>query len=224
MISWSRCLHLRFLVLAALLVPLSGCSMPNKDSCKWVFSRTDGQSMTGICSIADCESEIKPWSEATREATGTLHVSYPDGTVYQERGYANGRLSGAFRVWFPNGGMSQDVQYTNGVRHGLMTLWHANGQRASQATYHDGKLEGIYHEWHPDGRPQRETRYSRGVLDGRARSWNLAGDAVEDGVWRNMQPWDGRLTLYQRTGEPPVVGVYSNGVLIEKFPVPSKTP
>lgn len=220
--AWNSDHHFCVLVMSLLLGFLPGCSAPDKDACRWIFERADGQVLQGTISIAGTEEEVKPWKEATDSGTGTLRVYYPDGALYQAREYAGGKLSGSFRVWFPNGRMSQDVQYSNGVQQGQMTLWHPNGQRASQANYQDGKFDGIYLEWYPTSKPQSQTRYSRGVLDGPARSWSPAGDIVEDGVWRNMQPWNGRLVLYKRTGEAPVVGVYSNGVLVGRCLAPSE--
>ncbi len=213
--------HSRSILSTLLVVALSGCELRHKDACKWTFERADGLGSEGVCRISETEDESKPWSEAVADASGVLHVYYSDGAVYQERRYDGGRLQGPFRVWFPGGQIFQDVEYTNGLQNGKMVLWHQNGKQAVDARCMRGNLHGVYREWYANGQMRREARYEDGALDGVDRSWDERGRVVEDGVWRKLQPWEGRLIIYQRVGRPPVLGLYSNGVLVETIGSPS---
>lgn len=202
-------------ILLVLFVTILLLSQLYRLSHTWIFIDSAGREYTGRAAINGWDAPVKPWSEVVEGKTGVLRLYRANGKIFIERTYKEGRLHGHYRVWHRNGQIDQDAEYADGEEHGKLQMWYPDGTQRVMAYREMGRQHGLYQEWYPDGSPRSIINYNRGVLDGPSKSWDVRGNLVEDGVWKENYQYEGRLIVHQRVGQPPVVGIYKNGDLVE---------
>ena len=181
---------------------------------KWVFHGSDGFQIEQKCRL--CTPSV-PWlSHIPTNATGTLQLMLASGQMIGEYQMSNGVKHGHSRFWNATGQPIMDACYLHGKLNGLYTTWHDNGIKASEGMFDEDREVGRHREWYETGVIKTDGEYGNGLRNGRYRRWMADGEILADGIYSNMWAQSGTMVLERVEGKPPVIGVYSNGALIEK--------
>jgi hypothetical protein len=116
---------------------------------------------------------------------GLVRRSYPNGQLWCEGEYKNGKKEGIWRMWFENGQLWCEGEYKNGNSDGLWKFWCANGQLYSKGGFRNGIKEGIWKEWHPNGQLAEEGEFLANERIGVWKQWNEDGTPKPDTRRRN---------------------------------------
>jgi hypothetical protein len=197
-----------------LLVATASAACRHGGKGKWVFQGSDGMRIEQGYPL--CMLDTPGLSELPKDATGTLQWFLPSGQMIGDYQLSNGVQHGTARLWNAKGQLIMDASYSNGRLDGLYATWHDNGTKASEELFRDGREEGRHIAWYETGTVKTDAEYATGLLNGRYRSWMPDGNIVSDGVYSNMWPQSGTVILEWIEGRPPTIGVYRDGILIQK--------
>ena len=67
--------------------------------------------------------------------TGIAYDLMPDGHVWSELEYVDGREEGIGRTWYPSRQVKHDITYRHGGRHGPEREWFENGKLKSETIF-----------------------------------------------------------------------------------------
>jgi antitoxin component YwqK of YwqJK toxin-antitoxin module len=87
---------------------------------------------------------------------------YPNGQLWCEFHYREGKLHGLSRHWCPNGQLKYEANFQEGELHGTSRGWYPNGQPWYEANFREGKQHGLYREWCRDGQLRYEDNWREG--------------------------------------------------------------
>lgn len=86
---------------------------------------------------------------------------------------------GLRREWYPNGQLWKETPYRDGKPEGLVRTWYEDGARESEAMHRDGKIDGVDRRWHPNGKLKAEVHYKADVAVGTGKFWDERGRLVK---------------------------------------------
>lgn len=89
---------------------------------------------------------------------GMFKTFYPDGNVWFESGFKNGKQEGVARMYYPNG-----------------SLW-------EEANFKDGQLNGFFQMYYPSGSVWLDSSYENGILKEIPRIYNEAAERVSQNL------------------------------------------
>jgi antitoxin component YwqK of YwqJK toxin-antitoxin module len=127
----------------------------------------------------------------------------PEGPIRIEREIAHYsdnhfEAHGIYREYYPNGKLFVEGQFRNGRQHGEWTFYFDNGQLNRKATYQDGKPDGPREVFRADGTLSAKRGFSDGLRDGDWITYDETGKkplaeehyvkGKEDGVWKYWYP------------------------------------
>ncbi len=115
---------------------------------------------------------------------GIHQYFYPNGNIWEESLYSNGKMSGNHIFWFPNGVKCFQSQYLNGFKHGIHTEWYQNGVIKLKHYYHFGKKHGIHQYWSSNNNLLIQCRYFKNILNG-AYIYMISGNKYNETLYLN---------------------------------------
>jgi antitoxin component YwqK of YwqJK toxin-antitoxin module len=156
--------------------------------------------------------------------------TYPDGKKKAEGFIKYGHQDGKWTFWYENGQMKEEGSYNfkeNGGKDGKWTLWYENGQMKEEGSYSWGDKDGAWTYWYRDGQKKRENTYEyekeiesrewyyyengqkksektykNGEIDGLWTDWYENGQKKREMIYKNGQPWDGKIEERSSLGAP----------------------
>lgn len=202
------------------LFMITACSCIIKpDNYKWEFYSLSNELIKeGVVDSSSVENEfcLTELFAPTNELSGKLIV-YRGSRKAMEKDINKGVLHGQLRFWYPNGMIMQEQEFYEGKQNGKMFLWYENGQLQSSSFFENDLIHGVTTNWYRGGGLQSIIGMSNGVSHGVRKRWDESGHVVEDGVFYKMQPWSGQLIILKKREQSPMLGIYSNGVLVNKY-------
>lgn len=104
-----------------------------------------------------------------RNRVGDWIYYYPDGSLFSEEFYIDGKLDGEVKNYYKNGNLFELSVYKNGIREGVLKRYSDKGILLEEVIYKNGKLNG-------------EAKY-----------YELNGDLKERGIYKDnlrIGKWD----------------------------------
>jgi len=199
-------------VLLVVLVCLCGC----KAKSYWQYTGYDGNLYKSYKAdyIRDFISEV---SETTN-LNGVASLHYGDGQMYAEYNLTNNIIQGSVKYWNINGQIIMHATYTNGVSSGLYKTWYDNGILASVSSYSNGIPSWDGESWYDNGNKKSEDYWiDKKLKILRERDWDRSGNLISDGVSSNLNSINGSFIVLHVKGQPPEVGVFTNGVFVRGY-------
>lgn len=136
--------------------------------------------------LVGCNDEVRRtylpngevWSEVRFEngrPNGPCTVRHVNGIKAREGDYLDGHRHGTWRQWTEEGVLIQENEYVLGEISGASRAWYANGQPKSLGEYVDGVPSGAWIEYFDDGTVSIRGTYADGHREGTWRGWNRDG-------------------------------------------------
>jgi len=149
---------------------------------------------------------------------------YPDGSLFSECFYTDGKLHGPStfyskngkllaKSWFvdgrregksfqyyPNGNLYSLQYYKNGSLHDLQEYYYPDGTLKTILVYAEGILDGDVRLFYPNGKPMRLLQLSKGILHGFEREWNEHGILILEAKYNQNKPVD-KITTWHSNGQ-----------------------
>jgi antitoxin component YwqK of YwqJK toxin-antitoxin module len=122
---------------------------------------------------------------------GKAKSFYPDGRIYEEKSFKNGRLVGACRTYYRDGTLWNECFYVDGMPDGTCMTYYENQAVDTVSHYRLGGLEGDY------------------------KTFYLAGGLREEGAFKNGKK-EGVWTKFYDTGEPESIEEFRNGEIVRR--------
>ena len=122
---------------------------------------------------------------------------YPDGKVWVETNYANGKKNGPFKIYYENGQVDTEGTYNDGLIEGSVKKYYESGQIMTDGNFIHGKLEGELKAYYENGQISEDRMYKNNQLEGLFKSY------YDDGAIRsvtNYQNQQADTTMYYRNG------------------------
>jgi antitoxin component YwqK of YwqJK toxin-antitoxin module len=185
------------------------------------------------------ERELVRLSDDHFVADGYYREYYPNGKLFVEGTYKNGRQEGEWTYWHDNGTKSRQVTYKNGFPDGEWESHRADGtleamrafkngkrdggwiiyddtgkQPLRVEQYKEGKADGEWKLWFPSGQLQRQIEFKNGKRDGKAVEFREDGSKVLEGSYQDGKVY-GTMTLWSTDGRK-IVQEYDNGRLVSE--------
>lgn len=118
-----------------------------------------------------------------------LELDMGDGNLYLWQGHPFTGIAYELR---PDGALWSEIKYVNGRRHGIARDWYPSGQLSSETTYFSGGCFGPDREWDENGRLRSETmREFNYPL--RERKWDENGHLISETVLGPDSPYYSQL-------------------------------
>jgi antitoxin component YwqK of YwqJK toxin-antitoxin module len=147
------------------------------------------------------ERDIAVYSDNHFEAEGSYREFYPNGKVFVEGQFKNGRQNGEWTFYFDNGKLNRKATYKDGKPDGPREIFRADGTLTAKRgftnglrdgdwiTYDDtgkkpiaeehwdnGKEDGTWKYWHPNGKLRQEIGLKQGKRHGVSTEWDDKGE------------------------------------------------
>lgn len=219
---WSNRIRLGLHALIFCAVVLSGryvVCQPiccGNDTYTWEFFSPYGETlMKGDISQDLFEVGPQPWEVSNQPLTGTLVVFYSTGHIRYLAQYKEGKLNGDAMYFEQTGILAELAQYESGEEVGIRLRLYNSGRPETLYFYPTNgvrNLEG--YTWHTNGILESAS-YSKDNI-AYDQVWNMQGKLIADGVTSNYIE-NGTFVSYQLRGQPPVIGIFSNGVRISIY-------
>jgi len=116
---------------------------------------------------------------------GECYDFWPNGNMYRQCTYIDGRKHGIEREWRSDGTIYCVAQYENGCKHGHYLDWWRNGNLRYECDYVDGQLHGESREYFEDGTLQSYSNWAFDELDGELVSYYEDGQIENQGTYNN---------------------------------------
>ncbi len=190
-------------LIALLGVVLVGCAATTSrrddgpiSPTRWVIVREDGSVEKGKKTSAGMSNRL------TRNATctGTYWLSRSSHR-YREDQYVDGNITRTTMFHPEHGSKTWErllIDRSNNVWR--MTSFYPNGDRKRElerigpsGKTDRGANHGLYREWYDNGKLKIQCNFKEGKLHGRFSCYRNDGVSIFVGVYRNGEPWDGRL-------------------------------
>ncbi len=101
---------------------------------------------------------------------------YPNGQLWWEGSFKDGKLHGKNRHWHENGRLSRETSFEEGLENGNGKQWNKEGELLGEYWMDHGT--GVEKSWYENGQLERESSSIRGKLCGRFRCWCEDGKLV----------------------------------------------
>ena len=178
------------------------------------FTGTDGTSVTQHYRL----SPNNLWkSKIPTNGMGTVELFTTAGQLVGQYAVSNGVLHGRAMAWYADDGtLVMDATYSNGELHGTYTRWHSKNLKEVEGVYSNGLPVGRHLAWYENGQIKSDENYVDGLEHGHSRTWLPDGSILADITYSNMWHQNGTAVLEWVEGKPPIIGIFTNGVLIEK--------
>lgn len=111
-----------------------------------------------------------------------LYKSYLNGdTIIIESGtYENGYRSGSWNLFYPNGEIYQEKHFQNGKLHGLQTFYYSNGYIELVGEMIDDMKDGNWVWFYPTGGISSTVSYVKDKKEGKQVLWDVNGKKVRE--------------------------------------------
>lgn len=170
------------------------------------------------------ERQVARYSDNRFVADGYYREYYPNGQLFVEGTYKDGRQEGAWTYWYDDGTENRQVTYKNGKPDGAWESYRADGTLAAvrsfkggrrdgawivydetgeqplrEQHYVDGKPNGVWKQWFPSGQLHRQVTLKDGLRDGPATEWRDDGSKAVEMNYHEGRP-HGTSTLWSADG------------------------
>jgi len=144
---------------------------------------------------------------------GVWTYFFENGQVNRKSTYADGKLNGSWDVFRADGTLSAKRSFKNGVRDGDWASYDATGkQPLTEEHYANGKETGVWKIWFPNGKQKQEFGFKDGVPDGKRTEWDETGAKRSEMTFVNGKV-DGTATGWAPDGSK-IVREFKDGRLI----------
>ena len=106
---------------------------------------------------------------------GTYRKWKPNGILFWEREYVDGKLHGVDKTWYLTGQLREENHYVNGKRCGTHTRWFPSGQMLEWIPYDNDELHGVHTTWYQNGHLDWQIPYHEGKEHGTAQYYYKNG-------------------------------------------------
>ena len=179
-----------------------------------VFIRSDGKVFEQRYSAYRADN---PWKSLVPDnQSGTLQMYLRSGQMVSEYQISNGVWHGAAQLWDRKGHKLMEANYSMGKLDGMYRAWHYNRVKAREGRFSNGLEVGKHIAWYPTGALKNTCEYNSGMYNGLLQHWLQDGQIVANATYSNMWAINGTTIIEWVEGKPPVLGIYSNGLLLEK--------
>jgi len=104
---------------------------------------------------------VKYYKDEKKEVLVKEIRYYENGSKKIEGNYQDDQRSGQWSFWYPDGSLWSQGVYKNGKENGLKTVWHKNGQKYYEGVSTDDKRTGIWRFWNEEGELIKEIDYNK---------------------------------------------------------------
>ena len=141
----------------------------------WISSIVEGYIYENVTKVNEYSGSKEEYIERYRKKEGEYKTWHPNGQLWVQRYYKEGRLDGESKSWQPNGQLWFQRYYKGGVIEGEYKEWHPNGQIRIQTQFKEGKEDGEWKLWWDNGKLLSQKYYKEGKLDGESKLWDERG-------------------------------------------------
>jgi len=201
---------IKYTLLILILMFFSGCTKSY-----WQYTDQDGvvYKNTKYDSVLEFIEELSSHTVVN----GVVLLVDSEGSIYQETPVVSNVVQGIVK-FYRNDKLFILASYTNGVNHGIHKTWHENGVLASISCYSNDVLCWDRESWYDNGQRKTENYWiDKKLKILRERDWDRSGNLISDGVSSNLNSINGSFIVLHVKGQPPEVGVFTNGVFVRGY-------
>ncbi len=107
--------------------------------------------------------------------TGVYKSYHPDGYLYSEVSYKDGKKDGICKRFYSDGKVHTIIEYSKGKKVGTSKWLYTSGEVYRETPYGNGQIDGIQKKYYRDGTVQAEIPYSHGNRKIGLREYNEGG-------------------------------------------------
>ena len=123
--------------------------------------------------------------------TGIMKMFYPNGNLWGEITFKDGKAEGLSKDYYPNGNLESEGTYKDGKPDGLWKKYYENGNLKDETTYKDGKEEGLVKGYYPNGNLWGEATYKDGKPEGLVKEYYENGNLRQEVIFESGQAVSG---------------------------------
>ncbi len=137
---------------------------------------------------------------------------YPNGQLYYQCSYKEGKLEGEFIMFWDSGFRKKQTYYKEGKKEGECKEWYPKGAVVRLSYYKDNKLEGEWKQWWDNGQLGIECYYKEGKKDGKYKEW-YNNKIVYYETYYNEDVLEGEYKKWNENGKLIIHKYYKEGKL-----------
>ncbi len=129
---------------------------------------------------------------------GKWQILYPDGKLYSEGRYINGKKDGKWLVYYPSGKASDEANFKNDLQTGDYISYHPNGTIKTKGKFENSKPFGAWEWWYANGKIETKGMYYFGRKQEKWTYYSPDGKITAEGSFKDEFPigkWTGIDTL-----------------------------
>ena len=111
--------------------------------------------------------------------TGVYKSFHPDGYLYSEVSYLDGKKDGISKRFYSDGKVHSIIEYKGGKKIGVSKWFYTSGEVYRETPYTDGKIDGIQKKLYRDGTIQAEIPFVNGDRKIGLKEYNERGTLRE---------------------------------------------
>ncbi|MBT8218519.1 MAG: toxin-antitoxin system YwqK family antitoxin [Bacteroidia bacterium] len=126
---------------------------------------------------------------------------HPNGNVFEECNYVNGKLEGERILYHENGEKQAIEQYKNDLLEGIFEEYYDNGQLSFTGLYVGNAMNGLWKKYDVLGYLKEEVNFKNNEENGPFKEYHPNGNLAAEGSYLNGDYEHGELKLYNEAGE-----------------------
>lgn len=142
---------------------------------------------------------------------GKNYSWYPNGKIFSEGEYNNGKLDGMYRQYYIDGSRKFEFNFSNDIMNGICIYYYENNNIKYIRNYKDGKLHGQYFRFNNDGSLDKMCKFNNDVIDGIYKEFYPNNKLKLKCNYKNGI-YDGDYIEFNFNGEPIVTKFYIDGI------------
>jgi len=156
--------------------------------------------------------EVYQVQKKSGEKSGIYRLYYPDGNLFEESDYRQGKLNGQRILYYPSGKKEILESYQNDTITGTYQMFHENGSLKLKGAYKNGVMTGIWKAFYESGALKEEVAFSDNLENGPFIEYYKDGTLKAKGNYINGENEDGILFLYDSSGDVSRVMMCDSGI------------
>ena len=123
--------------------------------------------------------------------TGIVKSFYPNGNLWSETTYKDGKPDGWRKEYYENGNLQFETTFKDGKQEGLSKGYYPNGNLEGEGTFKDGKPEGLWKEYYENGNLKDEITFKDGKPEGLVKEYYENGKLRQEVIFESGQAVSG---------------------------------
>jgi antitoxin component YwqK of YwqJK toxin-antitoxin module len=139
-------------------------------------------------------------NKGTGTQEGLYQSFHPNGKIFRESNYVNGKLHGVTKTYYESGALESTETMQNGIFEGPYQKFYENGKVSNEGQYANNEMSGVWKRYFESGELMEEVNFAKNEENGPFRFYHKNGKLSIAGNFLDGEYEHGDLQEYDENG------------------------